>query len=73
VRKIIMLGQLDHFIGQQLQRPAGTTYGRARTGGRHQQGFLLAGKLAICSGTRLFAQRGFQVAEHEAALRPVDG
>ena len=34
--------------------------------------FLLPRELAGRSGTRLFAQRRHQVAEHEAALGPVD-
>ena len=67
-----MLGQLDHLAGQQLQRPARAALRRAGAGGRHQQGFLLAGELALRAGPRLLAQRPLQVAFHEAALGPVD-
>ena len=68
-----MRGQLDHLTGQQLQRPAGAARRRVRAGGRHQQGFLLAGELALCAGARLLAQRPLQVAFDEAPLGPVDG
>ena len=67
-----MRGQLDQRIRQQLQRPSGAAHRRARAGGRHQQGFLLAGELALCARARLFAQRPFQVAFDEASLGPVD-
>src|SRR5262249_27320540 len=40
--------------------------------GRHQQGLLLAGELALRTGARLFAQRSLQVAFDEAPLGPVD-
>ena len=58
---------------QQLQGPTGTSCGWVRTGRRDQQRFLFARELAACSGARLFAEPGLQIAEHEAALGPVDG
>src|SRR5262249_22302279 len=51
----------------------GTARRRARARGRHQQGFLLTGELALRAGTRLFAQRSLQVAFDKAPLGPVDG
>ena len=68
-----MLGEPDQRIGQQLQRPAGTAFGRARTGRGDQQGFLPAVELAPGSGTRLFAERRLQAVFDEATLGPVDG
>ena len=68
-----VLGELDQLTRQKLQGPAGTAFGRARTSRRHQQSLLFAGELALCSGARLLAERRLQVAEHEAALGPVDG
>jgi hypothetical protein len=41
-------------------------------GGRHQQGFLLAGQLALRAGTCLFAQRPLQVAFDKAPPGSVD-
>ena len=32
-RRFVVVGQLDHLPSQQLQRPAGATFGLARTGG----------------------------------------
>ena len=69
----VMLGQLDHRASQQLQRPAGAAFGRARTGGGDQQGLFVAGQLAIGARTRLLVQGGFEIAFHEAALGPVNG
>src|SRR5262249_33285660 len=51
----------------QRARPAG---GLEQVG-RHQQGFFLAGELALCPGTGLFAQCPLQVALNEAPLGPV--
>ena len=68
-----MLGELDQFIRQQLQRPTGAACGRGRAGRRHQQGFLFTGELAVHSRARLFGERRLQIAEHEAALCPVHG
>lgn len=45
-RQALMHGQLVHLAGKQLQRLACATCRRVRTGGRHQQGFLLAGEFA---------------------------
>ena len=66
-----MRGQLDHLAGEQFQRPAGAARRRVRAGGRHQQGFLLAGELALGPGARLLAQRPLQIAFHEPPLGPV--
>jgi hypothetical protein len=68
-----VLGEPDQFTGQEFQRPASAAFGRVRTGRCDQQGLLLAGELAVGSRARLFAERGLQVADHEAALGPVDG
>jgi len=64
--------ETDQFIGQELQGPAGAAGRRSRAGGRHQQGFLLARELALCSRPRLLAERLIQAAGHQTALRPVD-
>ncbi len=72
-RQALVLGELDHRVGQQLQRPAGAARRRVRAGGRHQQGFLLARELALRARARLLAQRPFQIAFHEAPLGPVHG
>src|ERR1700719_4725222 len=69
----VMLGEPDQFIRQQLQGPTGATLRWVGTGGRNQQGFLFARELAGRAGTRLFAQRLFQIAHQEAALGPVHG
>jgi RNA-directed DNA polymerase len=68
----VLVGQPDHLVRQQFQRPMGAARRRARARGRHQQGFLLTGELALRAGTWLFAQRPFQVAFDEASLGPVD-
>jgi hypothetical protein len=62
-----MLGELDQLTGQQLQRPTGAAHGRLGTGSRDQNGFLFARELALRPRTWLFAERGLQVTEHEAA------
>ena len=67
---VVVLGEPDQFIRQELQGPTGAAFGRGR---RDQQGFLLAGKLTVRAGPRLFAQRRLQIAEYEAALGPIDG
>jgi hypothetical protein len=73
VRQALVFGEFDHRACQQLERPAGTALWGAGTGGRHQQGFFLAGEFALRSGTRLFAQRPLQIAFHEASLGPIYG
>src|SRR6202045_3746331 len=73
VRQALMLGELDHRAGPQLQGPSGPTLRMIRAGRRHQQGFFLAGELALRPGTRLFAQRPLQIAFHEAPLGPIHG
>src|ERR1700741_308995 len=55
-----------------LQGPTGAAFGRVRTGRRDQQGLLFARKLTGRAGPRLFAQRRLQIAEHEAALGPIN-
>ena len=73
VRQALVFGEFDHRACQQLKRPAGTALWGAGTGGRHQQGFFLAGEFALRSGTRLFAQRPLQIAFHKASLGPIYG
>ena len=68
-----MGGKLDHLAGQQLEGPTGAARWWARARGRDQQSFLLCGKLAFRTRTRLFAERLLQIAFDEAPLRPVDG
>src|SRR5262245_28730178 len=72
-RQASVLGELDERTRQQIERPAGTALWRGRTGGRHHQGFFLARELAFRPGSRLLAQRPFQIAFHEASLGPVHG
>ena len=67
-----MIGELDHGAGQQLQRPAGASCRRARTGGGDEESLLVGGQLAIGAGARLLAQGGFEIAFNEVALGPVD-
>src|SRR6516225_9216774 len=71
-RQAIMIGELDHGAGQQLQRPAGASCRRARTGGGDEESLLVGGQLAIGAGARLLAQGGFEIAFNEVALGPVD-
>jgi len=66
----VVLGELDHRAGQQVQRPAGAAFRWARTGSCHQEGFLFAQELASRSGARLFGQRRLQVAFNKAARGP---
>ena len=68
-----MPGELDHGVGQKFKRPAGTPLGRVCASRCHQQGFFLAGELSLRPGTRLLAQRPFQIAFHEAPFGPVHG
>ncbi len=72
-RQTVMVGQLDHRASQQLQRPAGATFGRARTGGGDEEGFFVAGQLTIGACPRLLVQGGFEIAFNEAAFGPVNG
>src|SRR5271166_5310547 len=72
-RQTVMVGQLDHRASQQLQCPAGATFGRARTGGGDEEGFFVAGQLTIGACPRLLVQGGFEIAFNEAALGPVNG
>src|SRR5215469_4581116 len=69
--QVLMLGELDHRAGQQLQGPARTALGWLRAGGRHQQRLFLAGELARRARTRLLAERGFQIAFDKTPLGPV--
>jgi hypothetical protein len=52
--RALVRGQFDHFARQQFQRPTGAAGQWIRAGCCHQQGFLLAGELALCSRARLF-------------------
>src|SRR6202022_2268474 len=72
-RQALVPGQLDHGVGQQFQRPAGATLGRVCASRRHQQGFFLAGELALRPRTGILAQRPSQIAFHETPLGPVHG
>ena len=72
-RQTVMVGQLDHRASQQLQRPAGATFGRARTGGGDEEGFFVAAQLAIGPPPRPLVQGGFEIAFDEPALGPVNG
>jgi len=72
-RQAVVIGELDHRVGQKRQRPAFAARGRLGACGRHQQGLLLAGQLALCARTRLLAQGPLQIAFHETALGPADG
>ena len=72
-RKADVLGEADHRTRQQLQRPTSAALRGLGTGGRDQQGFLLARELTACSWAWLFAKRCLQVTEHEALLGSVHG
>lgn len=72
-RQAVVIGELDHRVGQKRQRPAFAAGGRLGACGRHQQSLLLAGQFALCARTRLLAQGPIQIAFHEAALGPADG
>src|SRR6266508_3046611 len=72
-RKADVLGEADHRTRQQLQRPTSAALRGLGTGGRDQQGFLLARELTACSRAWLFAKRCLQVTEHEALLGSVHG
>jgi hypothetical protein len=67
-----MLGQFDHRIGQQFQRPALAPPRRIGAGGRHQQGCFLARQFARRAGSRLLGQRKFQIAFDEASLGSIN-
>jgi len=68
-----VLGELDQFTGQQLQCPTAAACRWLGTGGGDEQGLLLAREFAARSRARFFAERRFQVAEHEAAFGAVHG
>ena len=68
-----MLGELDQFACQQLQGPTSTTLRRSRASCGDQQGFFFAGELTLGSWAWLLAQSRLQVAQHKAALGPIDG
>jgi hypothetical protein len=67
-----MLGQLDHRIGQQVQRPTLAPPWRVGAGRRHQQRRLLARQFARRPGARFLAQREFQIAFDEAPLGSIN-
>ena len=71
-RQALVVGQLDHRPGQNSSVQRASLRG-TRAGGCHQQGFLLAGELALRPRTRLLAQRPLQIAFYEAPLGPVHG
>ena len=72
-REIIMIGEFDHLIGQEFERPAGASRRRRRAGGRRQKGRLLGRELTFGSRTRLVAEGAVEVAFDKAALGPIDG
>ena len=65
-----MIGELDHGVGQQRQRPAFAAGRRLGACRRHQQGLFLARQLAFRARARLLTQGQLQIAFHEAALGP---
>ena len=69
----VVIGELDHRIGQQRQRPAFAACRRLGACRRHQQGLFLARQLAFRARTWLLAQGPLQIAFYEAALGPADG
>ena len=71
-RQTVMVGQLDHRASQQLQRPAGATFGGSNMRWR-QAGLLRCRSASIGACPRLLVQGGFEIAFNEAALGPVNG
>ena len=67
-----MLGERDHDVGQQLERPARAARRRGRAGGGDQQRLLLAAQLALSAGARGLGQGEFQIAFHETPLGAID-
>ena len=67
-----MLGERDHDVGQQLERPARAARRRGRAGGGDQQRLLLAAQLALSAGARGLDQGEFQIAFHETPLGAID-
>src|SRR3954470_3222886 len=72
-REAAVIGEAHHLAGEQLDGPAGATLRRAGARGRDQKRFLMAGQLALRTGTGLLGERLLEVAFHEAPLGPVDG
>ena len=71
-RQALMLGERDHDVGQQLERPARAARRRGRAGGGDQQRLLLAAQLALSAGARGLDQGEFQIAFHETPLGAID-
>jgi hypothetical protein len=67
-----VIGELHHFVGQKLKRPAGSSRRWGGAGGGHQKRLLLARQLAGDPRARLLAQRPLQIRLHQAALGPVN-
>jgi len=65
--------QLDRFVSQQAQTPAGVTLGRGRTGERSNLGALRAVNLDGASGARLVKQGGIETAAQVPPLDVEDG
>lgn len=65
--------QLDRFVGQQPERPAGVPRGRGRTGERSDLGALRARNLDGTPAARLVKQGGVESAAHVASLDVKDG
>jgi len=65
--------QLDRFVSQQAQTPAGVSRGRGRTGQRGDLGALRAINLDGTSATRLVKQGGVESAAQVPPLDVEDG
>ena len=73
-RETLVVGKLDHRVGQKLQRPAGATFGRVCASRGDEQGFLLARRACAAApgrGSSLSARS--EIAFNEATLGPVNG
>src|SRR3954447_24160642 len=72
-REAAVIGEAHHLAGEELDGPASPALGRAGACGGDQQRFLVAGQLALGTGTGLLGERLVEIAFHEAAPGPVDG
>jgi hypothetical protein len=65
-------GQPHHLVGQQLQRPAGPSFGRLRARHGDEQRFIDHTEFSLCAGPGQLAQRPIQTLFDEALLGSVD-
>ena len=72
-REVLVLCQLDHLVGKQVQRPARAPIRWAGARGGDQQCLLAAGQLARGAGALLFGKGKLKIALHEAAFGAIDG